>query len=140
MINNFVDVTANLAFSTASCVLDLSGNPPPGVTQPAGPNTRIEVSDVSKLIFRFEPAFKPVDIMFAQTSGTTDDDGRSNFASRIRQQRAGAWRLVVVDLLNDGGPAGTANFAKWKFFIAIQRIADGKIGIIDPEVSNVDQD
>lgn len=146
VISNFVDVTASQSFSTASLTLDTSGGAPPGVSQPAGPNTRIDVSDVSKLVFKFQPEYKPVDVMFAQTAGTTDEDGRINLTSRIKRRRGGGsgvpafWVLIVIDTLTDGGPVGTANFCKWKFFIAVQRLADGKIGIIDPEVSNTDQD
>jgi hypothetical protein len=134
-ITNFVDVTQSKAFSTATFTLETNPPPPPGIVQNG---EAIEISEIVKLVFRFkQPEFKPIDIMFAQIVGASDDDGRSNLVSRIRRRKGGNWVIIVLDTLSDGGPT---NPARWKYFIALQRVADGKIGIIDPEISNTDQE
>lgn len=139
----FKDVIATKQLSAASFTLAANTPPATGVTQ--DPVTqRLNISEVAKLAFRFpvdgngNPIFKPIDVMFVQTAVTpgqsTDDDGRSNIIGRVRNKKN--W-LIVLDQLNDGDPA---NPSKWKYFIAVLEVGTGKIGIIDPEISNTDQD
>lgn len=139
----FNDVASTQRLSPATFTLAAGTSPAIGVTQ--DPVTqRLNVSEVAKLAFRFpvdgggNPIFKPIDAMFVQTAVTpgqpADDDGRRNIISRVRNNRN--W-LVVLNALNEGDPV---NPTKWKYFIAVLEVGTGKIGIIDPEISNVDQD
>jgi hypothetical protein len=139
----FNDAATTQRLSPATFTLDPRTPADVGVTQDAA-TQRLMVSQVAKLAFRFpvdgagNPIFKPIDAMFVQTAVTpgqpTDDDGKRNIISRVRNNRN--W-LVVLNALNEGDPV---NPTKWKYFIAVLEVGTGKIGIIDPEISNVDQD
>jgi hypothetical protein len=128
----FKDIMTTKTLTDATFALRANG--PAGVTQDPATG-RIDVSSVAKLVFFFPAEYMPLDIMFAQTVGTSDDDGRSNLIGRVRRKNNRS--VAVIDTLNNGGPQDPA---KWKFFVSIQEVATSKIGIIDPEISNTDQD
>lgn len=78
-------------------------------------------------------SYRPVAIIFQQkpaSDGTlADPDGRRNFSAAVVSDST----LTVRNRFDLRG-------VRYEFFVVIQRVSDGAIGIIDPEIENSSSD
>ena len=136
-ITSFQD-TDSTAAGSRYCTADMALAPDPAgkVTQ-AG--NRLRVKGPTDLEFTIAaPAGSPesyfaLGIVFK--SGSADKHGRNNFD--IKNHKVNDAKISIRNNHSVSAPASSGGVV-YEFFILIQRVSDGAIGIIDPEIENQD--
>lgn len=84
------------------------------------------------LEFTILPAgvFVPAGVAFIQQAGTGDPQGKKNFDLG----QLTATTITINDKFSPPQPQGSKT--RWKFFLLVQEVATGALGIIDPDIEN----
>jgi hypothetical protein len=84
------------------------------------------------LEFTILPAgvFVPAGVAFIQKAGTGDPQGKKNFDLG----QLTATTITINDKFSPAQPHGSKT--RWKFFLLVQQVATGALGIIDPDIEN----
>ena len=120
----FVNATTALAPHAAVTLVSRSGMPTLLVRRATKIEIEITAADASV-------SYRPLAVYFRpKLNGAKpriDVDGKINFAHWVSPKGT----LVIHDKYIHAGP----DF-NWEFFVIIQRVSDGEIGIVDPEIVN----
>lgn len=74
--------------------------------------------------------FVPAGVAFVQKGGAGDPQGKLNFDLG----QLTATTITINDKFNPPQPVGSKTL--WKFFLVIQEVATGALGIVDPDIEN----
>ena len=74
--------------------------------------------------------FVPAGVAFVQKAGAGDPQGKKNFDLG----QLTATTITINDKFSPPQPAGSKT--RWKFFLLIQEVATGALGIVDPDIEN----
>jgi hypothetical protein len=110
-------------------------NPSETVSQPTSNLIRIGKGG-AKLEFTIAPAeFRPVGIMFrnSRTRATVPTGSKH---SPFRKLKLSGATLEITDAFPMPAPGQTPSPKKYKFSVLVQRVLDGRVGILDPEFEN----
>ncbi|HUR57893.1 MAG TPA: hypothetical protein VM029_09300 [Opitutaceae bacterium] len=104
-------------------------------------NSIFSVDEKANLIFYFpDGKFAPQNLWFLQSVGSkiqSDPDGKLNLPNPETFE-FGDDKIPAVQV-KDNLKKGFKN-AKWKVLIPVKRISDGAVGVIDPEVTNTNEE
>lgn len=120
----FVDAATSLAPHPAVTLVDREGLPTLVVGQALDVEVSVDSADPSE-------SYRPIGILFEQqadaSGAKTDPAGAANFTQWPTNQG----RIVIRNKYVHTGAHG-----QYEFFVVIQRVSDGAIGIIDPGMDN----
>ncbi|HUR57894.1 MAG TPA: hypothetical protein VM029_09305 [Opitutaceae bacterium] len=135
----FLPATPGAALQLSTATFRLAqGN---GVVVDNSNGTLFEVSGRARLVFYFprqlngNVLYSPQDLWFLQTDGVGDSNGKANLKDPKIRPYNGHPAIEIKDNLSVGYIG-----AKWKILIPIVRGSDQMVAVIDPEVTNTNED
>jgi hypothetical protein len=123
----FVEATTALASHDAVRLIDRDGMPTLRVKRAVDIEIGLSSNDPAE-------SYKPLAVYFRQktspTTAQTDPEGRTNFTQAVTPKGT----LVMRHNCVLRGPNG-----HYEFYVLIQRVSDGAIGLIDPDVETEEE-